>query len=123
MTTMDEKSTLDALLAVDLPEEDYPLERLGITLRLRGLSHDEGLTLRDYGKKDEVTTAAYEQRMLAMALVFPKMSTGQVKAWQKASPAGEIDEVMRVVARLSGMLKDSAKDAYKSVSEEPGAGE
>lgn len=123
MSTMEEKAALDALLASSLPEEDYKIERLGITLRLRGMSHEEALALREFGRKDEVTTAQYEQRMLALTVLFPPMKPSDVKAWQKSSPAGEIDAVTRVIARLSGMLEDSAKEAYKSVSAEPGTGE
>lgn len=123
MTTMDDKAMIDALSSVDLPEKDIPLDRLGITIVVRALSHDEALVLKDYGQKNEVTSAQYEQRMLSMALVTPKMSTGQIKAWQKASPAGELERVTSVVVALSGMGKDSAKEAYKSTPEEPGTGE
>lgn len=116
MTTMDEQSAIAAMTAVDLPEEDFPLARKGITLRLRGLSHDEALVLQEYSKEEGTTNAKYEQRMLSQAVVWPPMKPKDVAAWQKASPAGEIDDVMRVVLRLSGMDKDGAKNAYKSVS-------
>lgn len=123
MTTMDEKSAIDAMTAVCLPEEDYVLKRLGITLRIRGLSHAEGLALRDYAEDKTVSTAKYEQRMLSAALIFPKMTEKDVAAWQRAAPSGEMGEVMRVVGRLSGLLKDSAKEAYKSIPAESGPGE
>lgn len=122
MTTMDEQSAIAAMTAVDLPEEDFPLPRLGITLKLRGLSHGEALELQEYSKEEGTTNAKYEQRMLSKALVWPQMKPKDVASWQTASPAGEIDDVMRVVMRLSGMTKEDAKTAYKSVSSgsEPG---
>lgn len=123
MSTMDELSAIDALTKVDLPEEEYEMPRLGISLTLRALTHDEALALEEYGKKDDVTNAMYEQRMLSLALVWPKMTGGQVKAWQKASAAGEINGVVKVVMRLSGMGPEEAKAAYKSVSDEPESGE
>lgn len=122
MTTMDEQSAIAAMTAVDLPEEDFPLSRLSITLKLRGLSHGEALELQEYSKEEGTTNAKYEQRMLSKALVWPSMKPKDVASWQIASPAGEIDDVMRVVMRLSGMTKEDAKTAYKSVSSgsEPG---
>lgn len=123
MSTMEEGSAIDALCAVDLAEEDYPVERLGLTLRIRALTHFEALEMQEYARKPDVTNAMYEQRMLSAAIVWPKMSAGQVKGWQKASPAGEINGVMKVVTRLSGMGAEEAKDAYKSDAGEPDAGE
>lgn len=115
MTTMDEQSAIAAMTAVDLPEEDFPLPRLKITLKLRGLSHLEALKLQEFGRKEDTTNEQYEQRMLSQAIVWPQMKPAQIKSWQAASPAGEIDDVMRVVMRLSGMDKEDAKNAYKSV--------
>lgn len=123
MSSMDELSAIDALCRVDLPEEKHELPNRGLVLTLRGLSHDEGLSLEEYGKKEGITNAMYEQRMLSQAVVWPKMSAGQVKAWQKAASAGELNGVVEVVMRLSGMGKDAAKEAYKSVSGEPESGE
>lgn len=122
MTTMDEQSAIAAMTAVDLPEEDFPLPRKGITLKLRGLSHGEALELKEYSQKEGTTDAKYEQHMLSKAVVWPTMKPKDVASWQNASPAGEIDDVMRVVMRLSGMSREDAKDAYKSVSggSEPG---
>lgn len=125
MTGMDEASAVDALLTVDLPEEAYTISRQGteIVLTLRGLTHDEALALQEYSKKDDVTNAAYEQRMLSQALLWPKMTAGQIRAWQKSSAAGEINAVVKIVMRLSGMEEDTAKSAYKSVSAESESGE
>lgn len=125
MGTMEEAGAIDLLCTVDLPEETYTITRNGqeVELIVRGLSHDEALQMEEYGKKKDVTNAMYEQRMLGLALVWPKMTHGQVKAWQKSSAAGEINRVMKIVSRLSGMDEDSAKNAYKSVPSEPDAGE
>lgn len=126
MSNMEEASAIDALCTVDLPEETYKIVRSSgreVELVIRGLSHDEALSLQEYGQKDDVTNGMYEQRMLSQAVVWPKMTAGQVKAWQKSSAAGEISGVVGVVRRLSGMDEEAAKDAYKSVSSEPEPGE
>ena len=125
MTGMDEAGAIAALLTVELPEETYTVSRQGseVALQIRGLTHDEALALQEYSKKDDVTNAMYEQRMLTQAVLWPKMTGGQIKAWQKSSAAGEINDVVKIVMRLSGMEEDSAKNAYKSVPEESESGE
>lgn len=120
---MDELSAIDALCTVSLPEETYLIERNGLELIVRGLSHDEALELQEFSAKEGTTNAAYEQLMLSWAVIWPKMNKGQIKAWQKSSPAGEINEVVKVVRRLSGMDEDAAKNAYKSVPSESESGE
>lgn len=124
-TSMEEQSVIDALCTVDLPEKTFVVTRQGREheLIVRALTHDEALSLQEFAKKEDVTNAMYEQRMISAALLYPKMSTGQVKAWQKSSKAGEINELMKLVQELSGMGEDSAKNAYKSVSGEPDPGE
>lgn len=126
MSSMEDLSLIDELTRVDLVEEDHTIYRSAgheIKIRFRALSHDEAMELAEYSKKEGVTNLMYEQRMLSQALVRPKMSATQVKAWQKSSPAGEIDAVVRSVMALSGMLPDSAKEAYKSVRDESEPGE
>ncbi len=125
MASMEEQSVIDALCVVDLPEETFTVTRQGKEheLVVRALTHDEALSLAEYSKKEDVTNAQYEQKMLALALVYPKMSTGQVKAWQKSSKAGEINGLVKLVQNLSGMGEESAKDAYKSAAGEPEPGE
>lgn len=122
MTSMEQQAAIDALCTVALPEEVFRVPRLNLELILRGLTHDEALALQEYSVKEKTTNAMYEQRMLSKALVWPEMTEGQIKAWQKASPAGEINDLVKVVQRLSGMDKESAKNAYKSVPDESDSG-
>lgn len=129
MSKMEEGNAIAALTTVDIPEEHYTITRRKdgkpqeIEIILRGLTHDEALALQEYSKQKDTDNAMYEQRMLRHAMVWPQMSVSQIKAWQKSSVAGELMDILSVVRRLSGMDEDSAKNAYKSVSEQPVSGE
>lgn len=122
MGTLHDDNIIGQLTTVQLPEEVHEV-RPGLKVTVRALTRDEVLTLQEYGQKEETSNAQYEQSMLALALVSPKMTKNQIKAWQKASVATEIDGVVRRVMRLSGMIEDSVNEAYKSVRDEPEPGE
>lgn len=122
MGTLHDDNIIGQLTTVQLPEEAHEV-RPGLKVTVRALTRDEVLTLQEYGQKEETSNAQYEQSMLALALVSPKMTKNQIKAWQKASVATEIDGVVRRVMRLSGMIEDSVNEAYKSVRDEPEPGE
>lgn len=125
MSTMEESSVIDLLCTVELPEEKHEIVRNGQTIELtiRALTHDEALQLQEYGKKDDVSNAQYEQKMLGWALLWPKMNAGQIKAWQKSSKASELAKIVEAVTKLSGMGEDEQKNAYKSDADEPEFGE
>lgn len=105
-----------ALTAPRLPEADVEIPGVG-TVRVRGLSRFELLLAGKTGGDD---TAAMERKMLSFAMVDPDLSEKDVEAWQKASPAGEIAPVVAAVNELSGVGRESAKEAYKSVRDESG---
>lgn len=102
----------NALLTQHFEEEKVELKAGAVTIR--SLSREEALMYA--GKKLDAAEA--ERKLLAKAMVDPEMSEQDVAAWQKASPAGEIQKVFTAVVRLSGMEESSAKEAYKSAGAE-----
>lgn len=100
--------TKEALAAPRLEEDTVTLP-VG-AVRVRALSRAEALRLkgRDYAEDE------FERVLLAAAMVEPKLTEDDVRAWQEASPAGELEPVTTAVLRLSGMAKAAAKEAMTS---------
>lgn len=98
-----------------LPEEDVEIP--GGTVRVRGLSRLEAMDVQQAGGPQVI-----ERRMLALAMVDPKLTEDEVRQWQNASPASEIEPVTDAIARLSGLAPGADKETYKSFRGEPGAG-
>lgn len=98
-----------------LPEEDVEIPGVG-TVRVRALSRDEALKVR--GTSD---VATIERRMIAMGCVDPVLTENEVKRWQLAATAGELEPVTLKISELSGMTDDAAKEAYKAFEEDPDA--
>lgn len=96
------------LFASRLKQEDVELEGLG-TFRYRALSRAEVLSMR--GK--EVQFADMERDLLSAALVDPALTPDEVRQWQEASPAGELEPLTNAIMRLSGLAAESAKDVVK----------
>jgi hypothetical protein len=96
---------------------------------VRGLSRDEQLKAV---KQDDVTadgmprferTAIIEARVVAAGMVDPAMTEAEVRQWQRVpGRAADVDAVSTRIQRLSGMVPQAAKEAYKSVRGESGAG-
>lgn len=105
----------DLLLAPRLPEADLEVPGVG-TIRVRGLSRLEVMGAQ------QLKGPALDRRLLSLALVDPVLTEAEVGQWQRASVAGEIEQVSAAVSKLSGMAPESAKDAYKSDGSESGAG-
>lgn len=97
------------------PEEDIPIPGLGM-VRVRGLSRHEVLHIQAVK-----TVAAVERMTVSLGMVDPPMTEDDVKRWQKVSVGGELDEVTRTIGRLSGMLSDSPKQAYRDFEADPGS--
>lgn len=106
MATVDKS----ALLAKRFGVEDIEVPDVG-TVQVRALSRAEAHGLRD----QEMTEQEMEVRLLSLALVEPKLSEDDVKAWQEAAPAGELEPVVRAVLRLSGMEAQAAKATFPEV--------
>lgn len=103
-----------ALLARRFGVHDVEIPGVG-TVQVRPLSRAEALELQG----TELPTAVMERQLLAKALVSPALTEDEVRIWQENSPAGELDPVGDAVLTLSGMKKESAKEAVKTFRDEP----
>lgn len=105
-----------ALLKARLPAQDIEIPGVG-TVKVRGLSRDEVLSLRDKGM---TTAAETERQILSLSLVDPALTEDEVGEWQKGSTPGEMEKVTDVVMRLSGLAEDSPKQAMTTFPDESG---
>lgn len=101
------------LFRVRLDEDDVEIPSLNGSVRVRALSRSEVMKIQGV----ELPAEVMEQKLLSTALVDPKLSEKEVKAWQEACPALELEEVTNRIMELSGMKKESAKEAMKSFPE------
>jgi hypothetical protein len=99
-----------ALLAKRFGVEDVEVPDVG-TVQIRPLSRAEAHGLRG----QEMDEQQMEIRLLALALVEPKLTEADVKEWQEAAPAGELEPVVRAILRLSGMEAQHAKATFPEV--------
>ena len=110
------------LLTPRITEDDVPIEGVG-TVRVRGLSRGEVFALRkakEAGKlKDD---AAWDRRLVSLAMVNPPMTEIEVGEWQDSSPAGELEDVTKKIQELSGMAEGADKSNVEDVRGEPGDG-
>lgn len=98
-----------------LPQEEIEIPGVG-TVTVRGLNREEAFKCQ--GGAD---VATIERRMLAMGMVDPKLTENEVKRWQKAAPAGELEPIAEKISELSGMTQGAAKEAYVAFEENPDA--
>lgn len=103
MATIDKS----ALLAQKFGVEEVEVPGVG-TVQVRPLSRAEAYQLR--GK--EMSECEMEIQLLSTAFVDPKLTASDVKAWQAAAPAGQLDPVVKAILRLSGMEAQAAKAAF-----------
>jgi hypothetical protein len=120
------------LLTQHFVTEDVSIPGVG-SVTVRSLSRLEVLEQRkgmkgmktEQDARDKALQGDFELWMIATAMVEPVLTVEEVREWQAASPANELEEVTSVIMRLSGIGKtkdpktgseDSAeKAAYKSV--------
>lgn len=102
--------TLDvgALLGERFGVVDVELPTLGGSVKVRPLTRAEAMKLNGV----ELEAAEMECRLLALAMVEPKLTEDQVRQWQEVSPAGELEPVGETIIRISGMDKVAGKQAY-----------
>lgn len=105
---------ISKLLAARLPEKDVEIEGVG-TIRVRGLTRGLAILVADTDG-----TAKRERLILRHGLVDPVLTDEDVKAWMESAPAGEVDKVVTEIARLSGMLPESEKEAVQRFPEDTG---
>lgn len=102
-----------AISKVDLLKKRFGVEDVEIpgvgTVQVRPLSRSEALALQGV----EMDVATVERKLLALALVSPQLTEGDVAEWQESSPAGELEPVVRAITRLSGMEQSAVKEAVK----------
>lgn len=111
------------LFQTRLPEEDVSIPGVG-TVRVRALSRAEVLLVRkstDDEHMDGPRALVLERKLLAKALVDPALSEAEVGHWQDAATPGEIEPVVTVVQRLSGLLQESPKSGVQGVREPAGS--
>lgn len=102
----------ETLLAARLPEADVEIEGVG-TVRVRALTRAQALEVRDQATEVD----KLERTLLHWALVDPHLSPGEIRQWQEAAPAGEIEPIINKITELSGMTKLAAKEGYKSTGD------
>jgi len=124
---MTEYLDLAALSAPRLPEEDVEIELKkpdGTTVkgkvRVRGMSRTEALGVQMARHNDQLAEEI-ERRMLAMCMINPPMTKSQAGDWMDASPGGELEPITDKIAVLSGMRKESAKEAVIEFERDPEA--
>lgn len=105
----------------DAPGEPVPLPDLGLEVRVRALSRDEVLTMRFLKHKGILKTEKdWEQHMLSLAMVHPRMTAAEIGEWQKAGPGGEMNPVAEKVTALSKLDDGADKSGLPDVREESG---
>lgn len=105
----------ETLFKPRLTEADVEVPDVG-TVRVRGLNRVEAMQVQGAG-----STEAVERKMLAFGMVDPKLTEDDVRRWQEASAAGEMEVVSAKIAELSGLTPDAGKEAYKSLPSESGS--
>jgi hypothetical protein len=103
MATVDKS----ALLAKRFGVEEVEIPGVG-SVQVRPLSRAEAHGLRG----QEMTEEEMEVRLLALAMVEPKLTEADVKEWQGSAPAGELEPVVRTIVRISGMEQHAAKATF-----------
>ncbi|MFR9804615.1 hypothetical protein ACL02T_20365 [Pseudonocardia sp. RS010] len=105
-------ATKESLLASRMPTDEVEIPGVG-TVRVRALSRSEALSIRS----GELPVLEFERTLLALAVVEPALSKDDVQAWQDACPATGLEPVIGSILTLSGMRKESPKEAMQSFRE------
>lgn len=89
--------------------EDVEIPGVG-TVQVRPLSRAEALEIQGKG---EMTVAEMECKLLAAAMVDPKLTEAEVAELQANTPAGLLQPVAQAIGRLSGIEQTAPKEAMK----------
>lgn len=108
---MTEYATFEDLTAGELEPVDVPLSE-GRTVQVRGLSRSEHLWIAK-GTED---ATEIERRMLIKGMLQPKLTDGQLKAWQE-KPGGskDVSRVSDAIRALSGFGQGADKSDVPEV--------
>lgn len=112
----------ELLFKARLAEEDVELPGVG-TIRVRALSRAEVISVRKAtdDNPDGPRVLTLERKMLAAAMVDPVLTEDEVRRWQDASAAGELQPVTEAIQRLSGLGERPDKAAYADFRGHPGS--
>lgn len=99
---------IDDLFKPKVGEREVELPDYG-TFRVRGLTRAEALEIQGV----EMGMAQMERKLLSMALLDPKLTEDEVGRWQENCPANALDPLSEAIVELSGMTKESAKQAMR----------
>lgn len=97
----------------NLPEAVVEIPELGGSVRVRGLSRKEFLHLNEGDDGYD-----FEDRALAAGMLEPQLTVEEVSHLRTISPGMELQDVFMKINELSGVGKDAAKEAYKSLREQ-----
>jgi hypothetical protein len=82
---------------------------------VRPLSRAEVLGLQDARRRNKLTFAQFEAHMVALGLVTPTMTPGEVEQWQKVEKAGgDLEEVTKTISQISGLEQGAQKSGVPS---------
>lgn len=83
---------------------------------VRALKRGEVLRLRGMG----LALDEFEQHMVSIGLVSPKMTVAEVKTWQDAEePEGSLEDVTDKISELSGLKKGADKSGVPGTGDQP----
>lgn len=99
----------EALFESRLKPEQYTLPG-GPTIEIRGLNRAEAVRV-----EAAPDTAAKDVLIFMAGVVDPKLTAADVKRLQEAWPAGDLEDLSRRIAELSGLLKEQPKSDVPSV--------
>lgn len=99
-------------------EEDLLLPS-GMLVRVRGLSRGEVFMMQksraDGGIKTE---QAWEQRMVSLALLQPRLTEEQVMDWQQGPAGGDMEDLTRKIQYLSKLDDGADKSGVPGTGDE-----
>lgn len=98
----------EALFQPNFAEQDVEIPGRG-TVRVRAMSRADVLEIRD----EELPVAEMERKLVSAAMVEPELTEDEVRRWQEASTAGELEPITEVIMQLSGLEQDAPKRAMK----------
>jgi hypothetical protein len=105
----------ELLASASVPTEDYDMPRVGL-IKLKGLTRQESLEV------GQAKNLVEQDRLLIMhGIAEPKLNYKDVETLSATMSSGTLEEITQAIARLSGMLKESGRQAMDDFRPESGA--
>lgn len=115
---MSEYASAEELTKQRAGEEDFTMPS-GAVVRVRGLSRGEVYLMQktkaDGGIQDE---AAWERRMVHLALLQPELTEEQVGEWQQGPAGGDLEELTDKIRELSKLGQGAEKSGVQGTGDE-----